>query len=278
MLLSRPGAPAGGHYRPKESRTGVPRRGHCKPKRGPFPNGDIESPNSNTGFGLSLAYATDKVVLFLAAPILFSTLIPFVVCRERRAIFLRGEVDNGRKDQAFRRPSSSGTHHVIAYSKHTQTHWSRCAQLLTPVLGTGRSKMPCNLAPTPIFRQNQAIKNHLWSSDNKPLAESSPLDAVWGNCLRADDPKINNPCQWRANNSSMRHFLPFAKLFPTVRSCRHTRPPLVGSAPALRLQEPRNFVRAAAGSFTAGFFTVISPCTAGFFQVDNLTVRIGAVL
>ena len=32
ILLPRPGAPAKGHYRPKEPRTGVPRRGHCRPK------------------------------------------------------------------------------------------------------------------------------------------------------------------------------------------------------------------------------------------------------
>ena len=45
----------------------------------------------------------------------------------------------------------------------------------------------------------------------------------------------------------MRHFLPFAKLFATMRPGRCTRPPLVGSAPALRVQEPRNLVRAATG-------------------------------
>ena len=49
----------------------------------------------------------------------------------------------------------------------------------------------------------------------------------------------------------MRHFLPFAKLFATVSLGRRTRPPLVGSAPALRLQEPGNLVRAAAGPLTA---------------------------
>ena len=31
ILLPRPGAPARGHYRPKEPETGVPRRGHCRP-------------------------------------------------------------------------------------------------------------------------------------------------------------------------------------------------------------------------------------------------------
>ena len=49
---------------------------------------------------------------------------------------------------------------------------------------------------------------------------------------------------------SVRHFVPFAKLFATVRPGRRTRPPLVGSAPALRMKEPRNLVRAAAGPLT----------------------------
>ena len=31
ILLTRPGAPARGPYRPKEPRTGVPRKGHCRP-------------------------------------------------------------------------------------------------------------------------------------------------------------------------------------------------------------------------------------------------------
>ena len=52
-------------------------------------------------------------------------------------------------------------------------------------------------------------------------------------------------------NSSVRHFLPFAKLFVTVRQDRRTRPPLVSSTPALRMQEPRNLVRAAAGPLGA---------------------------
>ena len=49
----------------------------------------------------------------------------------------------------------------------------------------------------------------------------------------------------------MRHFLLFANIFATVRPGRRTRPPLIGSAPALRMQEPRNLVRAATGPVTA---------------------------
>ena len=75
------------------------------------------------------------------------------------------------------------------------------------------------------FTQNPAIKKHLLSSDNKLLAESSPLDPVWGIGLRADDPRANNPCQWREKTCSVRHFLLFAKLFATVRPGRRTRLP-----------------------------------------------------
>ena len=41
------------------------------------------------------------------SPILFFTVVPFVVCRGRRAIFLLGAIYDGKKDQAFPRPSSS---------------------------------------------------------------------------------------------------------------------------------------------------------------------------
>ena len=40
------------------------------------------------------------------------TVGPFVVCRRRRAIYLRGAVHDGRQDQAFPRPSSRRAHHV----------------------------------------------------------------------------------------------------------------------------------------------------------------------
>ena len=93
-----------------------------------FLGGDIVGTNFNTAFDPSLEYSTDKVVL-LAAPILFFTVVPFAVCRGRRTIFLRGAAHDGRKDQVVARPSSSGAHHVVASSKHTQTNRSRRAQL-----------------------------------------------------------------------------------------------------------------------------------------------------
>ena len=45
------------------------------------------------------------------------------------------------------------------------------------------------------FTQNPAMKNHVLSSDNKVLAEASPLYPVWGIGLRADDLRTNSPCQ-----------------------------------------------------------------------------------
>ena len=86
------------------------------------------------------------------------------------------------------------------------------------------------------FMQNPAMKNHLLSSGNKLLADVSPLDPVWGIGLRADDPRTNNPCQWRENIFSVRHFLPFAEKVATVRPGRRTRPSFVDSALVLRLQ------------------------------------------
>ena len=79
--------------------------------------------------------------------------------------------------------------------------------------------------------KNPAMEHHLLSTDNKRLAEASPLDPVWGTGLRADDPRANDPRQCRENKIfSMRRFLPFDKQFANARSGWHTRPPLAGSA------------------------------------------------
>ena len=109
------------------------------------------------------------------------------------------------------------------------------------------------------FSQNPGIKNNLLSFDNKFLAEFSPLDPVWDIGLRADDPRVNNPCQWRAKIRRVRHALPFTKLFVAVRPGRRTRPPLVGSAPAKRPQEPGNLVRAVVGPLTVASIRNASP-------------------
>ena len=45
--------------------------------------------------------------------------------------------------------------------------------------------------------QNPAMKHHLVSTGNQRLAESSPLDSVWGIGFRADDHRANDSLQWR---------------------------------------------------------------------------------
>ena len=127
----------------------------------------------------------------------------------------------------------SSCHRLV--QAHVDASVEACATL-TPLLETGRSKTPYYLAPTPNPSRIQPYKNHLLSSDNKLLAESSPLDPVWGIGFRADGPGATNPCPGRGNTCSVRHFLPFAKLFATMRPRRRTRPSLVGSVPALRMK------------------------------------------
>ena len=86
MVLPRP-------VLPQEDTTGPTCRGRV------FPDGDIAGPHSNTAFDSSLKHSTSGVVL--AAPILFFTVVPFVIWRGRRVIFLRGAVYDGRKGQSF---------------------------------------------------------------------------------------------------------------------------------------------------------------------------------
>ena len=76
----------------------------------------------------SLEYSTENVVLFWQPRPIFAV-VAFVIYRRRRVIFLRGAVYDGCIGQAFKRPSRSGAHHVVARLKRTQTHRSRRAQL-----------------------------------------------------------------------------------------------------------------------------------------------------
>ena len=81
--------------------------------------------------------------------------------------------------------------------------------------------------------QNTAMSNHLLSIGNKRLAESNPLDPVWGSGLCADNPRVNHPFKGRA-----KHLLgevPSAVQFANVRLGRHTQPPLVELALAPRM-------------------------------------------
>ena len=126
----------------------------------------------------------------------------------------------------------------------------RSVRNFDPSVGDRETQNPVLSSTYAKFTQNPGIKNNLLSSDNNVLAEFSPLDPVWDTGLRADDPRVNNPCQWRAKLRTVRHVLPITKLFAAVRPGRRTRPSLVGSAPALRLQKPSNLVRAVVRLFT----------------------------
>ena len=46
------------------------------------------------------------------------------------------------------------------------------------------------------FTQNPVMKHHLLSTGSKRLAETSPLDLVWGIGLRAEDPRAKDPRLW----------------------------------------------------------------------------------
>ena len=50
------------------------------------------------------------------------------------------------------------------------------------------------------FTLNPAMKHHLLSTGNERLAEASPPGLVWGIGLRADDPRANDPRQWKGKN------------------------------------------------------------------------------
>ncbi len=50
------------------------------------------------------------------------------------------------------------------------------------------------------FSQNEALKHFLIQTKNKILAESSPVDAIWGIGLAEESPKAKNPIEWRGEN------------------------------------------------------------------------------
>ena len=94
IVLPRPGVPGRGHYS-KLPRPGVPGRGHCRPK---FP---ARFPTGWHRRLLILFSNTPQCGVVLAAPVLFFAVVPFVVCRRRRVILLRGAVYDGRKGNSF---------------------------------------------------------------------------------------------------------------------------------------------------------------------------------
>lgn len=50
------------------------------------------------------------------------------------------------------------------------------------------------------FGQNPALKTFLLNTGDRVLVEASPLDRIWGIGLAGDDPKAEQPEQWRGLN------------------------------------------------------------------------------
>jgi len=50
------------------------------------------------------------------------------------------------------------------------------------------------------FTQNEDLKEELLNTGNKVLVEASPVDFIWGIELAENDPKAENPAEWRGTN------------------------------------------------------------------------------
>jgi ribA/ribD-fused uncharacterized protein len=50
------------------------------------------------------------------------------------------------------------------------------------------------------FRQHDDLRAFLLSTGDRVLVEASPLDRIWGIGLREDDPRAEDPAQWRGLN------------------------------------------------------------------------------
>lgn len=50
------------------------------------------------------------------------------------------------------------------------------------------------------FSQNEAAREFLLATDDTVLVEASPYDKIWGVGLSADDPRIQDPAQWKGEN------------------------------------------------------------------------------
>lgn len=50
------------------------------------------------------------------------------------------------------------------------------------------------------FTQNPALQAYLLASGERTLVEASPYDTIWGVGLAAEDPRIQDPRQWRGEN------------------------------------------------------------------------------
>jgi len=50
------------------------------------------------------------------------------------------------------------------------------------------------------FSQHPALRNFLLGTGDRVLVEASPVDAIWGIGLAADDPRAEKPQQWKGLN------------------------------------------------------------------------------
>jgi ribA/ribD-fused uncharacterized protein len=50
------------------------------------------------------------------------------------------------------------------------------------------------------FSQNEEMKSFLLKTGDRILVEASPVDAIWGIGMAADNPEINNPENWEGLN------------------------------------------------------------------------------
>lgn len=50
------------------------------------------------------------------------------------------------------------------------------------------------------FKQNECLKNFLFSTGDKILAEASPYDTIWGIGMSINDQNILNPLMWKGKN------------------------------------------------------------------------------
>lgn len=50
------------------------------------------------------------------------------------------------------------------------------------------------------FMQNEHLKQWLMGTGDAILIEASPFDQIWGVGLKSDDPRIEDPNQWRGSN------------------------------------------------------------------------------
>ena len=172
----------------------------------------------------SLEYSTDKCGAVLAAPVLFFAVVAFVVCRRPRVIFLRGAVYDGRTGQAFKDHCAVELI-VSSADPSTPKRIGRGVRNFDRCLRRREAKFGLSWHLCQIYAESPHEK-----APFEHWQKNSTLEPVWGIGLGADDPRSNDPRQWRWKlflgeaPSAVRE--PFAK----VRPGRHASPLLTESA------------------------------------------------